>query len=107
MYDDGITRIYVSGTPFTQCKFLLLNIDVDEISALDEIESIDEAAEKLDASMENEEGAYKFNFPPETEFWGHSSNLQVWYENDYTTKLLYFFTKLQELNAEVKKNTRH
>lgn len=87
-FNDGITRIYVSGEPIMQCKFLLLNINVDEISALDEIESIDEAAEKLDASMENEEDAYKFNIPPETEFWGHCSNLQVWHEYDYDTRLL-------------------
>jgi len=89
MYDDdSITRIYISGEPIMQCKFLLLNINVDEISAFDEIESIDEAAEKLDASMENEEDAYKFNIPPETEFWGHCSNLQVWHEHDYDTNLL-------------------
>ena len=87
-YNDGITRIYISGEPIMQCKFLLLNINVDEISALDEIESIDEATEKLDASMENEEDAYKFNIPPETEFWGHCSNLQVWHEYDYDTRLL-------------------
>lgn len=89
MYDDdGITRIYVSGTPFIQCKFLLLNINVDEVSALDEIESIDEAAEMLDASMEEGVGAYRFNIPPKTEFWGHCSNLQVWYEHDYDIRFL-------------------
>ena len=26
---------------------------------------------------------------PETEFWGHCSNLQVWVENDYNTRLLH------------------
>lgn len=89
MYDGEEPTIYVSGVPFMQCAFLLLNIEVNKVSEFDEIKSIDEAAEKLDASMENEEDAYEFNIPPETKFWGHSSNLQVWYENDYNTKLLH------------------
>ena len=42
------TMIYVAEQPFIQCKFLLLNIPITEISTFDEIESIDEAAEKLD-----------------------------------------------------------
>ena len=89
LYDGEEPTIYVSGVPFMQCAFLLLNIEVNKVSEFDEIKSIDEAAEKLDASMENEEDAYEFNIPPETKFWGHSSNLQVWYENDYNTKLLH------------------
>lgn len=87
--DDGEIIIYVSGNQFMQCRFLLLNIDVEEISTFEEIESIDEAAERLDASMENEEDAYKFNIPPEVEFWGHCSNLQAWFELDYDTRLLH------------------
>lgn len=43
-----------------QCKFLLLNIPVEKINFLDEIE-----------------------------FWGHCSNLQVWAENNYDTRLLH------------------
>ncbi len=81
------TVIYVAGEPFKQCKFLLLNIPIDEIKSFDEIESIDEAAEKLDRSMESKREQIKI--PPETEFWGHCSNLQVWVENDYNTRLLY------------------
>ena len=36
-----------------------------KLSTFDEIESIDEAAEKLDMSMEDETIAYKFNIPPD------------------------------------------
>lgn len=36
--DNGEIIIYVSGDQFMQCRFLLLNIDVEEISTLDEIE---------------------------------------------------------------------
>ncbi|MBA7685588.1 hypothetical protein ES703_94013 [subsurface metagenome] len=46
------TVIYVGGERFRQCKFLLLNIQINEIQTLDEIESIDEASEKLDKTQE-------------------------------------------------------
>ena len=50
------TIIYVKGKQFHQCKFLLLNIRVDEITSLDEIQSIDEAEAELDRSLEPREG---------------------------------------------------
>lgn len=81
------TVIYIDGKRFMQCKFLLLNIPVDNITSLDKLESIDEAAERLNKSMEvNNQN--KFNIKSETEFWGHCSNLQVWMENNYDTRLL-------------------
>jgi len=82
------TIIYVKGKQFHQCKFLLLNIRVDEITSLDEIESIDEAATELDRSLEPHKGQVNL-IPPEVEFWGHCSNLQVWAENNYDTRLLH------------------
>ncbi|MHA1337620.1 MAG: leucine-rich repeat domain-containing protein [Promethearchaeota archaeon] len=82
------TAIYVGGRFFRQCKFLLLNIPVEKIKMLDEIDSIDEAAERLDKSQEPVKG-YVPKIPPEVEFWGHCSNLQVWYEYDYDTRLLH------------------
>ncbi|MBD3197389.1 MAG: hypothetical protein GF317_20200, partial [Candidatus Lokiarchaeota archaeon] len=86
--EKGKTNIYVNGEEFRQCKFLLLNIPVNKVSEFDEIESIDEAAERLDRSMEGE-GRHEHKIPPETEFWGHCSNLQVWYEHYYDTRLLH------------------
>ena len=44
--EDGRTTIYVNNRKFTQCMYLLLNIPVNRIEDLDEIDSIDEAAEK-------------------------------------------------------------
>ncbi len=87
--EDEQTIIYVKGQIFNQCVFLLLNINVDEMSTFDEIDSIDEAAEKLNVSLEYLDKAYTFNIPPEVEFWGHCSNLQVWYEHDYDTRLIH------------------
>ena len=31
----------------------------------------------------------KYEIDPETEFWGHCSNLQSWYKHDYDTRLLH------------------
>jgi tetratricopeptide (TPR) repeat protein len=86
-FEDNKTYIYVGNERFHKCKYLLLNIPIDKIQTFDQIESIDEAAEKLDKTMETE--AYKVDIPPETEFWGHCSNLQVWAEHDYNTRLLH------------------
>ena len=82
------TNIYVKGILFNQCKYLLLNISKDKFQYYEKIESIDEAAEILDMSLE---GIHwnNFDLSPETEFWGHCSNLQAWYENDYDTRLLH------------------
>jgi len=85
--EGGNTNIYVNGKLFQQCKLLLLNIPVEKVSSFDEIESIDEATEKLDYSLER--NSNWINIPQETEFWGHCSNLQVWIENNYDTRLLH------------------
>jgi len=103
------TVIYLNGKRFNQCKFLILNILVDDIKSLGEIESIDEAAGKLDASLENFNwrGQPQGLIPPEVEFWAHCSNLQVWYENYYDTRLIHsnlafpLLKKLTELGDPV------
>jgi len=92
--EEKKTVIYVAGKRFQQCKFLLLNISAEEISVFNNIESVDEAAEKLNHSLEPLSESYSeflkwsYDIPPETEFWGHCSNLQVWAENNYDTRIL-------------------
>lgn len=83
------TNIYVKGELFRQCSFLLINIPIEEISSFDSIESVDEAEEKLDTSLEEGNESFKYEIPPETEFWCHCSNLQVWVENNYDTRLIH------------------
>ena len=83
------TNIYVKGELFRQCSFLLINIPIEEISSFDSIESIDEAEERLDTSLEEDKEPFEYEIPPETEFWGHCSNLQVWAENNYDTRLIH------------------
>jgi hypothetical protein len=86
--EDGRTIIYVNDEQFKQCKFLFLNIKVDDLVLLEEIDSIDEAAEVLDRSAEGRDQR-SLNITPKEEFWGHCSNLQVWYEHNYDTRLLH------------------
>lgn len=46
------TVIYVAKKRFIECKFLLINISIEEVSSFDKIESIDAVSERLDKSME-------------------------------------------------------
>ena len=90
------SNIYVSGKLFSQCKYLLLDISIGKSPELEKIESIDEAEAKLNKEMELDHSL----IPSETEFWGHCSNLQAWYENNYDTRLLHrnlAFPLLREL----------
>ncbi|MFX1488839.1 MAG: leucine-rich repeat domain-containing protein [Promethearchaeota archaeon] len=83
--EGGRTNIYVNNRRFIQCMYLLLNIPIEKIEDYEEIESIDEAAAKLDRSMERNHS----KIPPDTEFWGHCSNIQAWADNDYDTRILH------------------
>jgi len=94
--ENGKTNIYVGGRLFNQCKYLLLNIPKNNISEFKKIESIDEATNKLNKEMETNHNM----IPPETEFWGHCSNLQAWVESNYDTRMLHrniAFPLLREL----------
>jgi len=82
------SNIYVGDRLFRQCKYLMLNLPSTKVRDFDYIESIDEAVEKLDSSMEGG-GKYKYKISPETEFWAHCSNIQMWYEHEYATHLLH------------------
>jgi len=86
--EDNATNIYVDGELFQQCKTLLLSISAEDFSYFDEIDSIDEVAEKLDKSLEDNV-TNEFEISAEVEFWGHCSNLQVWVESNYDTRLIH------------------
>ncbi|MBY8987256.1 MAG: DUF2240 family protein [Candidatus Lokiarchaeota archaeon] len=91
--EEGKTNIYIKNNLFRQCKFLLLDIPIEEIESVNEINSIDEAAEKLGWAFHGQIKDNVYLIPPEihpeTEFWGHCSNLQVWAENNYNTKIIH------------------
>ena len=86
--EGGRTNIYVKDQLFNQCKYLLLNINTKRAGDYDDINSIDEAIERLDRSLEGSGGS-RFDITPETEFWAHCSNIQAWAENDYDTRILH------------------
>ena len=84
--EKGKTNIYINGVLFNQCKYIIARKKISEVKDLLKIESIDELTENLDHSLENIEPQF-LDIPVETQFWVHCSNLQVWAENNYDTRL--------------------
>jgi len=92
--ENGKTNLYVKDELFVQCIFLLINIPIERVSSFEDIDSIDKAAEQLDESLEplmgnTQEIHRSSQIPPDVEFWGLCSNLQVWHESNYNTRLLH------------------
>ncbi len=79
------TLIFVNNDKFLQCMYILLNKDKDNLSSTENIDSIDEAVERLDHSLED----HSLEIPPETIFFAHCSNIQVWAESGYDTRFLH------------------
>jgi len=86
--EENKTNFYVNGKLFEQCKFLMLNIPIEDTQKFEDIESIDEVANRLGWTYNGQQGV-KYDLDPKTEFWGHCSNLQAWYEHNYDTRLLH------------------
>lgn len=84
--ENGKTNIYIEGELFQQCKSLLLDILKEKIDNLFSINSIDEATEKLNYERKED---FNTEIGPNEEFWAHCSNLQVWVEHDYDSRLLH------------------
>lgn len=106
--EDGKTNIYVNKKLFRQCKYLLLKIPISESETDEEINSIDEAIEKLNKTF-NSRNNKSISISPEAQFWGHCSNLQAWYENSYNTCLSHrnlAFPLLKELTKAGDKSTK-
>ena len=51
--EDEVTNIYIKDFLFRQCMVILIDISVKKIITLNEIEFIDEGAEKLNKTIEN------------------------------------------------------
>lgn len=88
---DRKTVIYINGRQFRQCIALLLTIPKEEFYNEEGVNSIDEAARFYSHVYHDEinEKGRAYVLTPEQEFFGHCSNLQAWYENDYDTRLLH------------------
>ena len=86
--EDSKSNIYVRGNKFQQCKYLFLDIQIDETRDYGNIESIDEAEEKLQTPFGTRR-KFELEITPETEFWGHCSNIQAWAKFGYDTRILH------------------
>lgn len=97
--ERNLTNIYINRNKFRQCIRLVIEIQEEDIEKFDEINSIDEAEEIYNTFLykntairgKNAEAINDFHYQlsSEEEFWGHCSNIQVWYENNYDTRLLH------------------
>lgn len=86
--EEDKTNIYIKGELFRQCKYLLLNVQIDDIRSLDEIKSIDELVDKYGERSEETFHNMKYKLSAEEEFVGHCSNMQMFAESGYDTKYL-------------------
>jgi len=94
--ENGKTSIYINSELFKQCKYVLMSKRVNNLKDLLEIESVDDLAQKsiddlaedLEHSLERTEEDI-IDIPIEDRFWVHCSNLQVWAENNYDTRLIH------------------
>ncbi|MFX1280420.1 MAG: hypothetical protein ACFFA3_13510 [Promethearchaeota archaeon] len=84
----GQTVIYIDDKPFHQCKYLLLNLTQKDFTEFEHIDSIDEAFEIYNQMDKNHEKDHEL-IDPISEFIGHCSNLQAWYEYDYDLRILH------------------
>ena len=108
--EDDKTFIYIKGKKFIQCIRLFLQISPQDINLYEEVDSIDEATEIykhslwqnriVEGPMAKPSRFQNRTITPEQEFWGHCSNLQVWAEHDYDTRIIHSnlaFQLLKEL----------
>ena len=85
-FESEETVIYVKRKPFIACKYLLMNAPVESIASF---ESIDQMSDCLNSQLERELTREDIGLLPKEEFRGHCSNLQVWVEHNYDTRLLH------------------
>ena len=109
--EAGTTVIYLLGKRFDQCKRVFLTISKESINNYDHINSIDEAIEMYNIIQDEvlQKDRAQDLITPEEEFWVHCSNLQVWAENNYDTRILHsnlsfpLLKKLADLNDKIAK----
>ena len=89
--EGNTTVLYVGGKPFNQCMQLSLHIprrDFNRTKDLDQVDWTGDAHAALSKGRSWQPEGKHVRVEPETEFWGHCSYLQAWYEHGYDTKLL-------------------
>jgi hypothetical protein len=84
----GKTFIYVNEKKFIICKQVLINISNEDLEESVHANSIDGFLTHLN-DVPNHFQYESTSVPINVEFWVHCSNLQVWAENNYDTRLLH------------------
>lgn len=83
---EGKVQIYVRDKYASMCTYVKTDIEATEMIELTEMEPLDDAVERIRADKGL--NALKIEISPEDEFWAICSNMQVWAEHDYDTRLL-------------------
>ncbi len=83
--EDDQTNIYIDGDLFIQCKLVKYNYEGLFAPPNDYEELVNWCTCYPSTKYLN---CDQTHIPPEVEFWAHSSNLQVWIENDYNLNIL-------------------
>ncbi len=86
--DRDEVHLYVDGEDFRQCIALFIP-DPQTKPTQELIDSIDEAEEMLIDPSERDISAITLGITSKQEFWAYCSNLQVWAENHYDTRILH------------------
>ena len=95
----GKVQLYVVENYVWSCNYVVADIPITKSMSLLDIESFDDAADRMRALHHPKN--QKIEITPEEEFWVQCSNLQVWAENNYDSRLLHrniAFRLLKKLN---------
>jgi Leucine-rich repeat (LRR) protein len=98
----GKVQLYVVENYVWSCNYVVADIPITKSMSLLDIESFDDAADRMIAPQApHHPKNQKIEITPEEEFWVQCSNLQVWAENNYDSRLLHrniAFRLLKKLN---------
>ncbi len=89
--EERKTVIYVEGEEFLHCKGLFIQVPLEEPYASNKNASVEEKRVSINdiaIKLTQHDRQYCYKISPKTEFWGHCSNLQAWFDNDYNTDLI-------------------
>lgn len=96
--EGGKTFIYINNRKFVICKHIFVDLPRGLVRESNKQWSMDELIDRYDYQfLKHDESTY---VPINTEFWVHCSNMQVWVENNYDSRLLHSnlsFPLLKEL----------
>ncbi len=85
--EEDKIKIFVTGEEFMICKGIAIQISYGELDEMRDFSSIDDLVSNYYEIIEKNGNVNEQQITLETEFFVHCSNLQVWAENGYDTRL--------------------